>query len=169
MRPDAVRSILTRNRSPDVPFDRSINPYRGCEHEYVYCFARPSNSYLNLSSGLDFETRIFHKDRAAELLAAELRKPRHKTATIALGVNTDVYQPAERDLQITRSVLQVLSDFNQPVAIITKSAGIPTGVLLAPVIPGLNFHEMKAILTASAKAGAAETTYMMLRLPFELK
>ncbi len=224
LRPDAARSVLTRNQSPDVPFDRSINPYRGCEHGCVYCFARPSHSFLNLSPGLDFETRIFHKERAAELLAAELRKPRYKPAPIALGVNTDAYQPAERDLGITRSILRVLSDFNHPVAIITKSAGVlrdldilapmaernlvhamisittldadlarlmepraaapsrrlevlrelnqagvPTGVLVAPVIPGLTDHELESILKTAAEAGAFETAYMLLRLPFELK
>lgn len=119
---DTSRKIIARNDSPDVPFDRSINPYRGCEHGCVYCFARPSHAYLGLSPGLDFETRLFYKPDAAKLLAAELRRPGYKPATIAIGANTDPYQPVERKLGLTRAVLQVLSDFNHPAGLITKSA-----------------------------------------------
>ncbi|MBT3914740.1 MAG: PA0069 family radical SAM protein [Rhodospirillaceae bacterium] len=224
IRPDAARSVITRNQSPDIPFDRSINPYRGCEHGCVYCFARPSHSFLDLSPGLDFETRIFFKEHAAKLLEKELRKPRYKAAPMALGVNTDCYQPAERELKITRSILEVLDAFNHPLSIITKSAGIlrdldiltsmaernlvhvmisvttldrelarkmepraatperrlktmqalnnagvPTGVLASPMIPGLNDPEIEKILTACAEAGAVQAGYLLLRLPYELK
>jgi DNA repair photolyase len=224
IRPDAARSVITRNQSPDIPFDRSINPYRGCEHGCVYCFARPSHSFLNLSPGLDFETRIFFKEHAAELLEKELRKPKYSCAPMALGVNTDCYQPAEREFKITRSILEVLARFNHPVSIITKSAGIlrdldilvpmaasnlvhvmisvttldpdlarkmepraatpqrrlktmkalneagvPTGVLASPMIPGLNDSEIEKILAASADAGAVQAGYFLLRLPYELK
>ncbi|HSK40113.1 MAG TPA: PA0069 family radical SAM protein [Arenibaculum sp.] len=119
---DAARRILTRNDSPDIPFDRSINPYRGCEHGCIYCFARPTHAWLGLSPGLDFETRLFHKPDAAKLLDAELRAKGYRARTVALGANTDPYQPVERDRRITRSVLEVLSAFNHPVGIITKSA-----------------------------------------------
>ncbi len=224
IRPDAARSVITRNQSPDIPFDRSINPYRGCEHGCVYCFARPSHAFLDLSPGLDFETRIFFKEHAAALLEKELRKPKYKCAPMALGVNTDCYQPAERDLKITRSILEVLETFNHPVSIITKSAGIlrdldiltrmaernlvhvmlsvttldselarkmepraatperrlktmkalnaagvPTGVLASPMIPGLNDSELEKILAACADAGAVQAGYIFLRLPYELK
>jgi DNA repair photolyase len=117
---DATRTIIARNDSPDIGFDRSINPYRGCEHGCIYCFARPSHAYLGLSPGLDFETRIFYKPRAATLLAADLRKKGYKCRPIALGSNTDPYQPAERRLGITRSILVVLRDFRHPVTIVTK-------------------------------------------------
>jgi len=224
IRPDAARSVITRNQSPDIPFDRAINPYRGCEHGCVYCFARPSHSFLNLSPGLDFETRIFFKEHAARLLEKELRKPKYKAAPMALGVNTDCYQPAERELKITRSILEVLDAFNHPLSIITKSAGIlrdldiltsmaernlvhvmisvttldrelarkmepraatperrlktmralnnagvPTGVLASPMIPGLNDPEIENILAACAEAGAVQAAYLLLRLPYELK
>lgn len=119
---DASRSILSYNDSPDLPFDRSVNPYRGCEHGCVYCFARPTHAYLGLSPGLDFETRLFSKPNAAALLEEALRKPGYRCQTLALGVNTDAYQPIERKLEITRSVLQVLQQFRHPVAIVTKSA-----------------------------------------------
>ena len=119
---DASRSVLTYNDSPDIPFDRSVNPYRGCEHGCVYCFARPSHAYLGLSPGLDFETRLFSKPNAALLLDEVLRKPGYQCKTLALGVNTDAYQPVERKLGITRSVLEVLQQFRHPVSIITKSA-----------------------------------------------
>jgi DNA repair photolyase len=119
--PDSTRSILARNDSPDVPFDVSINPYRGCEHGCVYCFARPTHAYLGLSPGLDFETRIFSKPKAAELLREELAKKSYVCQAIALGANTDPYQPVERDLGITRSILEVLSEHEHPVAIVTKS------------------------------------------------
>ena len=119
---DASRSILAFNQSPDIPFDRSINPYRGCEHGCVYCFARPSHAFLGLSPGLDFETKLFSKPNAASLLEDSLRKPGYQCLPIALGVNTDAYQPAERKLGITRSVLETLQSFRHPVSIITKSA-----------------------------------------------
>ena len=119
---DSSRSVITRNQSPDIPFDRSINPYRGCEHGCVYCFARPTHAYLGLSPGLDFESRIFVKEQAPALLAAELRKPSYRCAPIALGTNTDPYQPAERRFKIMRGILEVLRDFRHPVTIVTKSA-----------------------------------------------
>ena len=119
---DSSRSVLVYNESPDIPFDRSINPYRGCEHGCVYCFARPTHAYLGLSPGLDFETRLFSKPDPAALLEENLRKPGYRPATIALGVNTDAYQPVERWLAITRSLLEVLQRFRHPLAIVTKSA-----------------------------------------------
>ena len=119
--PDSTRSILAKNDSPDVPFDVSINPYRGCEHGCIYCFARPTHAYLGLSPGLDFETRIFSKPKAAELLREELSKKSYVCQAIALGANTDPYQPVERDLGITRSILEVLSEHEHPVSIVTKS------------------------------------------------
>ncbi|HEX4111656.1 MAG TPA: PA0069 family radical SAM protein [Stellaceae bacterium] len=119
---DHAKTILARNDSPDIPFDRSINPYRGCEHGCIYCFARPSHAYLGLSPGLDFESRIFVKEDAAELLRAELARPSYQCRTIALGANTDPYQPAEKKFQITRRVLEVLRELHHPVSIVTKSA-----------------------------------------------
>ena len=119
---EKARSIISRNESPDVPFDRSINPYRGCEHGCVYCYARPTHAYLGLSPGLDFETRLFAKSNAAELLERELRRPGYVPQLLALGANTDPYQPIEKRLGITRSVLQTLTAFAHPVAITTKSA-----------------------------------------------
>ena len=118
---EVTRSIITRNDSPDVPFDQSINPYRGCEHGCVYCFARPTHAYLGLSPGLDFETRIFSKPEAPRILREELRRPGYRCQVIALGANTDPYQPAERDLRITRTILEVLAEHRHPVAIVTKS------------------------------------------------
>ena len=221
---DTTKTIIARNGSPDIGFDRSINPYRGCEHGCIYCYARPSHAYLGLSPGLDFESRIFYKPRAAELLAAELRKPGYVCRPIALGSNTDPYQPAERRLRITRAILEVLRDFRHPVTIVTKSAlierdldilgamakdgltcaaisvttldrglarkmepraatperrletiaslaaaGVPTGVLTAPMIPSLNDHELEAILERARAAGATSAGYTLLRLPHELK
>lgn len=221
---DATRTIIARNSSPDVPFDRSINPYRGCEHGCIYCFARPTHAYLGLSPGLDFETRILFKPEAAALLTAELASPKYRCDVVAMGTNTDPYQPVERDLKITRQILRVLSDFNNPVGIVTKNhlitrdidilgdmakrnlaevflsvttldkdlartmeprvsaphrrldairelaaAGIPVGVMTAPMIPGLNDHEMEAILEAAAAAGATRAGYTALRLPLEIK
>ncbi len=221
---DATRTILARNTSPDVPFDRSINPYRGCEHGCIYCFARPTHAYLGLSPGLDFETRILFKPEAAKLLEAELASPKYRPDVVAMGTNTDPYQPVERELKITRSILKVLSDFNNPVGIVTKSrlitrdidiladmakrnlaevflsvttldkvlardmeprasaphrrldairelsaAGIPTGVMTAPMIPGLNDHEMESILEAASEAGATRAGFTVLRLPLEIK
>src|SRR3954464_156344 len=224
VQPEPARSIISRNDSPDISFDQSINPYRGCEHGCVYCYARPSHAYLGLSPGLDFETRIFYKPRAAALLAAELRKKGYKCRPVALGSNTDPYQPAERRLGITRSILEVLRDFRHPVTIVTKgaliqrdldilaemardnlavvtmsvttldrdlarhmepraatperrletiaalaAAGVPTGVLSAPMIPALNDSEMEAILERTYAAGARVAGYTLLRLPLELK
>src|SRR5258708_6602902 len=117
---DAARAILARTTSPDIPFDRSINPYRGCEHGCIYCFARPTHAYLGLSPGLDFETKILFKPEAATLLAAELASPKYRPDVVAMGTNTDPYQPVERELKVTRQILRVLSDFNNPVGIVTK-------------------------------------------------
>lgn len=132
--PDASRSVIVRNDSPDVPFEQSINPYRGCEHGCVYCFARPTHAYLGLSPGLDFETRIQYKPEAARLLAAELARPGYRCRPIALGVNTDAYQPAERRLRVTRALLEVLAEHRHPVSLITKAALIERDLdLLAPM------------------------------------
>lgn len=221
---DASRSVITYNRSPDVPFDRSINPYRGCEHGCVYCFARPTHAYLDCSPGLDFETRIFYKPRADQLLRAELARPAYRAQPVALGVNTDAYQPAERRLRITRSLLETLLEHRHPVGIVTKSAlverdldllralaerrlvhvmvsitsldaalartleprapsparrlrvvsrlseaGVPTGVLVAPVVPFLNDADIEAILTRVREAGALSAGYVLIRLPHEVK
>ncbi|MFQ5959578.1 MAG: PA0069 family radical SAM protein [Alphaproteobacteria bacterium] len=221
---DASRTVIAHNASPDVPFDRSINPYRGCEHGCVYCFARPTHAFLGLSPGQDFETRLFAKAQAPALLAEELRRPGYRCRVIALGTSTDPYQPIERERRITRGVLEVLAAFNHPVGIVTKSAlavrdidilapmarrrlakvfvsvttldrglarrlepraptparrieavrefaaaGIPTGVLVAPVIPALNDSEIERILAAAAEAGAASASYVLLRLPLEVK
>ncbi|MDX1484665.1 MAG: PA0069 family radical SAM protein [Alphaproteobacteria bacterium] len=221
---DATRTAITRNTSPDIPFDRSINPYRGCEHGCVYCYARPSHAWLGLSPGLDFETRILAKPEAPRLLARELARKGYRPAPIALGTNTDPYQPIERKLKITRGILEVLERCGHPVTIVTKSdgplrdadilkamaernlarvyvsvttldgalarklepraaspakwiaaiaalntAGIPAGVMVAPVIPALTDHEMDAILEAAAGAGAEEAGYILLRLPLEVK
>ncbi|MGV8998481.1 MAG: PA0069 family radical SAM protein [Parvibaculaceae bacterium] len=219
-----ARSILSRNTSPDLPFDRSINPYRGCEHGCVYCFARPTHAYMGLSAGLDFESRLFAKPNAATLLAKELSREGYVPAPIAMGTNTDPYQPIEQTYRITRSVLEVLSDFNHPVTIVTKSArvtrdmdilsdmakrnlvkvalsvttldaklartmeprastpskrmeamkllseaGIPVGVMVAPIIPSLTDCEMEKILTGAAYAGAQSAGFVLLRLPLEVK
>ena len=222
--PERARTIITRNSSPDVGFDRSINPYRGCEHGCIYCYARPAHAYMGLSPGLDFESRLFWKPGAAGLLEQELAKPRYVCRHIHIGGNTDPYQPVERELKATRSVLEVLQRFNHPLSIITKSvliardadilgamgreglasalvsittldrklarameprasapakrleaisrladAGCPVGVGFAPVIPGLNDHELEAVLEAAAKAGATSAMYVTLRLPLEIK
>jgi len=221
---DSTRTIIARNDSPDISFDRSINPYRGCEHGCIYCFARPTHAYLGLSPGLDFESKLLVKPDAAKLLEAELRKPSYRPQVIAMGTNTDPYQPIERDWRITRSVLQVLSHFKHPVGIVTKSAaimrdidilgpmaaeglakvalsvttldkklarsmepraatpakrletmraladaGIPVGVMTAPIIPALNDDEMESILAAAVEAGATQAGYTLLRLPLEIK
>ena len=221
---DATRSAIAWNESPDIGFDRSVNPYRGCEHGCVYCFARPTHAWLGLSPGLDFETKLFAKPEAPRLLAEELAKPGYKPALMALGTNTDPYQPIERQMKITRGVLEVLAAFNHPVGIVTKSAlvlrdvdilapmarkglasvtlsvttldrdlarklepraatpprrletirrlveaGVPVGVLAAPMIPALNDMEMEAIFEASAEAGATAAGYVLLRLPMEIK
>ncbi|MEX2615156.1 MAG: PA0069 family radical SAM protein [Alphaproteobacteria bacterium] len=221
---DAARRIIATNESPDIPFDRSINPYRGCEHGCIYCFARPTHAYYGLSPGIDFETKLFQKPDAPQLLEQELRNPRYRPAVIVLGANTDPYQPIEKDLKLTRRILQVLSDFQHPVAIVTKSplvlrdldilapmagqslamvtlsvttldrtlarkmepraatpgrrlaairalgeAGVPVGVLAAPMIPALNDAELESILAAAAEAGATSAGYTLLRLPLEIR
>jgi DNA repair photolyase len=221
---EAARTIITRNDSPDISFDRSINPYRGCEHGCIYCYARPSHCYLGHSAGLDFETQLYAKPNAAALLEKELAAPGYRPATMALGTNTDPYQPIERERRITRSVLEVLERTGHPVGIVTKSAlvvrdidilqrmaerglakvalsvttldrhlarrmeprastpsrrldalrqlseaGIPTAVMVAPVIPSLNDHEIESILTAAKTVGVQQAGYVMLRLPLELK
>jgi DNA repair photolyase len=221
---DATRSAIAWNESPDLGFDRSVNPYRGCEHGCVYCFARPTHAWLGLSPGLDFETKLFAKPEAPRLLAEELARPGYKPALMALGTNTDPYQPIERTMKITRGVLETLAAFNHPVGIVTKSAlvlrdidilapmarlglasvtlsvttldrdlarnlepraatpprrletirrlaeaGIPVGVLAAPMIPALNDAEMEAIFQAAVEAGASAAGYVLLRLPMEIK
>ena len=221
---ERARTIINRNDSPDVGFDRSINPYRGCEHGCVYCFARPTHAYQGLSAGLDFETKLFAKPDAPELLAKELAKPGYEPRTIALGINTDSYQPIEKEWRLTRRILEVLRDFGHPVGIVTKSAlilrdldilgpmaernlvkvalsvtsldhkiartmepraatpmrridtirrlseaGVPTAVLVAPVVPAVTDSEMERILDAAAAAGATEAGYVMLRLPLEIR
>ncbi len=131
---ELTRSIISRNTSPDIPFDQSINPYKGCEHGCVYCYARPTHAYLGLSPGLDFETRLFAKTHAPRILERELRKPGYRPRTLMLGANTDPYQPIERDRRITRGILEVLAAFNHPVAITTKSALIARDLdILAPM------------------------------------
>jgi DNA repair photolyase len=222
--PERARTIIARNTSPDIGFDRSINPYKGCEHGCIYCYARPSHAFMGLSPGLDFESRIFFKPEAARLLEQELSRPRYVCKRIHIGGNTDPYQPVERELNSTRSVLEVLQRFNHPYSIITKSvlitrdadilgpmgreglaqacislttldrglarameprastpakrleaisrltdAGVPVSVGFAPVIPGLNDHELEAVLEAAAKAGAIGAFYVTLRLPLEIK
>jgi len=131
---DATRTIIARNQSPDIPFSQSINPYRGCEHGCIYCYARPTHAYFGLSTGLDFETKLFAKPDAAKLLEAELRKPGYKASAIALGSNTDPYQPIEREMKITRSVLETLAAFEHPFSIVTKSALVVRDLdILAPL------------------------------------
>ncbi len=221
---DATKSVIAYNSSPDLGFDRSVNPYRGCEHGCVYCFARPTHAYLGYSPGLDFETKLVFKPEVGALLEKELRKPGYVPKVMALGTNTDPYQPVERTLKLTRSVLEILEKFNHPVGIVTKSAGvlrdldilsamakrdlvrvylsvttldprlartmepraatparrlhaieeltragIPTGILTAPMIPGLNDAEMEKLLEAGARAGARHAAFILLRLPHELK
>ncbi|MGH8509299.1 MAG: PA0069 family radical SAM protein [Gammaproteobacteria bacterium] len=219
-----ARSIISYNQSPDLPFERSINPYRGCEHGCIYCYARPTHAYLDLSPGLDFESRLFAKPNAAELLINELAKPGYVCRHIALGTNTDPYQPIERSFGITRRIIEVLWESRHPLSIVTKSslverdldllalmarenlieayvsittldralarrmepratapqrrletverlsaAGIPAGVLFAPVVPALNDAEMESILEAASNAGARYAGYVLLRLPHEVK
>jgi DNA repair photolyase len=217
------RTIITRNDSPDISFDRSINPYRGCEHGCIYCFARPSHAYMGLSAGLDFESKLFAKPDAARLLERELSKPGYAPKTIAIGTNTDPYQPIEKQWRIMREILEVLDAANHPVGIVTKSAlvtrdidilsrmasrglakvalsittldrhlartmepraatptkrlealkllseaGVPVSVMMAPVIPGLNDHEIERVLDAARAQGALEAGYVILRLPLEV-
>src|SRR5213596_2721847 len=218
---DATKSIITRNTSPDVGFETSLNPYRGCEHGCIYCYARPTHEYLGFSAGLDFESKIMVKTNAPELLCAELESPRWQPHALVMSGITDPYQPIERKLRITRRCLEVLAKFRNPVAIITKnrlvtrdidllceltkynavavnisvtsldsalqrvleprttspqarldairqlrSAGIPTGVMVAPIITGLTDHEVPRILDACAKAGAQFAAYTIVRLPW---
>jgi DNA repair photolyase len=222
--PDRARGVITTNDSPDVGFSQSINPYRGCEHGCIYCYARPSHAYMGLSAGLDFETKLFYKADAAKVLEAELSHPRYVCQPIMLGANTDPYQPVERRLQVTRSVLTVLAKCRHPVAIVTKGvlvardidlladmarqnlvsvaislttleasikrtlepraaspqarlkivrqlseAGVPVGVLVAPIVPAITDHETESILEAAAEAGARGAGYVLLRLPYEVK
>ena len=221
---DASRTVIARNASPDIPFDQSINPYRGCEHGCIYCYARPTHAFLGLSPGQDFESRLFAKPEAGRLLARELSAPGYVCKVIALGTNTDPYQPIERKLKITRAILETLAAFSHPVGIVTKSAlvrrdidilapmaarklarvfvsittldpalaramepraahpkarldtlraladaGIPAGVMAAPMIPALNDAELEAILEAARAAGASSAGYVALRLPHEIK
>src|SRR6478736_3053750 len=221
---DAARKIITRNESPDISFDRSINPYRGCEHGCVYCFARPTHAFLGLSPGLDFESKLFMKPSAPELLERELSAPGYVPKVIAIGTNTDPYQPIERRHQIMRRILEVLERAGHPVGIVTKSAlvlrdldilarlaernlvkvaisvttldanlartmeprvstparrletlrqlsaaGVPTSVMIAPVIPALNDAEIERILDAAYAAGVRNAGYVLLRLPLEVR
>ena len=222
--PERAKTIITHNDSPDVGFSASINPYRGCEHGCIYCYARPAHAYMGLSAGLDFESKLFFKPEAARLLERELSDPRYKPEIIHIGGNTDPYQPQERKLRVTRQVLEVLERFNHPFSIISKSAlilrdldliapmaernlvrvaisittldrklarsmepraatpekrleavrrlagaGVPVIVMFAPCIPGLNDHEMEAVLQRAAEAGARGAGYVALRLPLEIK
>lgn len=224
LQPEAARRIISRNESPDIGFAASMNPYRGCEHGCVYCYARPAHAYMGLSPGLDFESRLFFKPDAAKLLEAELSKPGYRPDVIHIGGNTDPYQPPERELGITRSLIEVLLRFRHPFGVITKSAlivrdldllkeaaamdlaraaisittldrklarsmepraatpekrldavkrlsdaGVPVTVMFAPCIPGLNDHEMEAVLERAADCGAATAGYVALRLPLEIK
>ena len=217
---DDSQSIISYNNSPDIGFDASLNPYRGCEHGCAYCYARPTHEYLGFSAGIDFESRILVKANAAELLAAELARPSWTPQHLALSGVTDAYQPIERKLQITRSCLRVLAEFRNPVIVITKNhlvtrdadylgelarvnasavtlsittldpqltrileprasspsqrlhaittlheAGIPVGVNVAPIIPGINDHEIPSITATAAKAGAQFASYTIVRLP----
>jgi DNA repair photolyase len=221
---DSSRSVIARNKSPDIPFEQSINPIRGCEHGCIYCFARPTHAYLGLSPGLDFETVLFAKPEAPALLARELSAPSYTCKPIAIGTNTDPYQPVERQWRIMRGILEVLNEFNHPVSVVTKSAlvvrdidllapmgarrlanvsisvttldphlartmeprastpakrlaairsladaGVPVGVLTAPMIPGLNDHELERLLETAKAHGAAWAGYVTLRLPLEIK
>ncbi len=222
--PETARTVISRNQSPDIHFSQSINPYRGCSHGCVYCYARPSHAYVGLSPGLDFETKLFYKADAAAVLEKELAAPSYKCAPITLGANTDPYQPLEKSLKVTRSILEVLLRHKHPVSITTKGAlvardvdllaqfaqdgltkvmfsiptldndlkrileprasaaaaklkamrvlaeaGVPVGVLVAPIIPVLTEHEIERVLEASREAGASLAGYTMLRLPWEVK
>jgi len=221
---ERARSIISRNDSPDIGFTQSINPYRGCEHGCIYCYARPSHAYLELSPGLDFETKLFAKTNAAELLRAELSKPGYAPSPIAIGANTDCYQPIERKFRITRQIVEILAECEHPFTMVTKSAlverdldllapmakknlvkvfvsigsldralarklepraaspqrrmdvlrnlaqaGVPCGVMVAALIPGLNDKTLEEVLEAASAAGAAEAAYVIMRLPNELK
>jgi DNA repair photolyase len=224
LQPDRARGVITTNDSPDIGFEQSINPYRGCEHGCIYCYARPSHAYMGLSAGLDFETKLFYKSDVGKVLEAELARPRYVCKPIMLGSNTDPYQPAERKLEVTRTILKVLAASHHPVSIVTKGvliardidilssmarerlasvaislttldvetkrtlepraaspgarlkliraltdAGVPVGVMVAPVVPAITDHEMERILEAAAEAGAKSAAYVLLRLPYEVK
>lgn len=149
--PDSARTIITYNQSPDIPFDRSINPYRGCEHGCIYCYARPSHAYLGLSPGLDFESKIFHKPDAATLLENELAKPGYKCKPIALGGNTDIYQPVERELKTTRQILEVLNRYNHPATLVTKSSLIERDISLLADMARRNLIHTAVTLTTFDK------------------
>lgn len=221
---ETARTVISRNRSPDIPFDRSINPYRGCEHGCIYCYARPTHAYLGLSPGLDFETRLVVKRNAADRLRAELSRKGYQCQPIALGANTDPYQPIERSYRSTREILEVLHDCGHPVTITTKSAlierdldllavmaerglaevqvslttldrqlarimeprataparrletvrtladaGVPVRLLVAPIIPFINDAELEQLLATGAQHGARAASYVLLRLPLEIK
>ena len=221
---DKPSKIITRNNSPDIKFNRSINPYRGCEHGCVYCYARPTHCFLGLSAGLDFESKLFVKENAAKLLEKELAADGYRPQTMVLGANTDIYQPIEHKYRVTRAVLEVLERTNHPAVLITKSArilrdldilsamaerglvkaaisittldrklarameprastpekrlealqllneaGVPAAVMVAPIIPALNDHEIEPILQRAAACGTSEASYVLLRLPHELK
>ncbi len=222
--PEKAKSIISRNQSPDIPFSQSINPYRGCEHGCVYCYARPAHAYMDLSPGLDFESKLFYKADAVELLEKELSGKNYECSPIVLGSNTDPYQPIEREYEVTRNIIKLLMKYNHPLTIITKSslierdtdllavmaeknlvkvylsittldnslmqkmeprstapirrlktihrlheAGIRTGMMFAPVIPFINDSEMEAILERGAASGIESSSYVLLRLPYEIK
>ena len=221
---DSSRTIITRNNSPDISFSQSINPYKGCEHGCIYCFARPTHAYLGFSPGADFESKIFTKPNAAELLRKELSAKNYVPKVLAIGTNTDPYQPIQKKLRIMRSILEVLWEYKHPVGIVTKNAGIlrdidilapmaeaglakvalsvttldrklartmeprastppkrlaalktlasvgiPTAVMVAPIIPALNDEEIETILDAAKDAGVRSAGYVLLRLPLEIK
>ena len=220
---DTTRTIIARNNSPDISFQQSINPYRGCEHGCIYCFARPTHAYLGFSPGADFESKLFAKPEAAKLLAKELSAPNYVPKVLAIGTNTDPYQPLEKKMRIMRGILEVLHEFRHPVGIVTKSAliqrdldilapmaalglvrvalsvttldrtlarvmeraatpprrletvralkqaGVPVGVMFAPMIPALNDDEMERVLETAVEAGAETAGYVLLRLPLEIK
>jgi DNA repair photolyase len=222
--PEKARTIISTNQSPDISFDRSINPYRGCEHGCIYCYARPNHAYVGLSPGLDFETKLFVKADAAALLEEAFAKPSYRPRTIMLGGVTDIYQPIERGYGVTRALLDVMERWRHPVALITKSqlvirdldilerlaarglakaaisvttldrhiarvmepraaaphrrieairalaeAGVPTTVMVAPIVPAINDREIETILEECARAGATSAGYVVLRLPLEIK
>ena len=221
---EVAKSIISYNQSPDIPFDRSINAYRGCQHGCSYCYARPTHAYLGLSPGVDFETKIIVKANAAEVLRKELSRPGYRPAPLALGANTDPYQPVEQQQQVTRRILEVLAEFRHPVMITTKgaliardidllaamaqdhlvsvmvsiaslepeiarrmepkaaspqrrlnlirqlsAAGIPTGVIIAPIIPALTDHDIEKVLQLAKQSGACMASYVFLRLPLEVR
>ena len=223
VREERSKTIISRNASPDLPFDRSLNPYRGCEHGCIYCYARPSHAYWDLSPGLDFETRLIARTNAVELLAAQLAAPGYRCAPISLGANTDPYQPIERQYRLTRGCLEVLLRYRHPLTIVTKGAlilrdldllqalaaqrlvrvfvsltslddelkrilepraaapaarlrviralreaGVPVGVLCAPIIPQVNDAELERLLAAARDAGADSAAYALVRLPREV-